>query len=92
MTVADDVIVNGTTADDVISNETTAVDVIANETSADDVNANATYTGDVSYKYFVTPRQGNWWEAERMCEQQGGNLVSESLKSKWGLKELVFKF
>ena len=40
-----------------------------------------------NFTYFITPRKGNWSEVERMCEEQGGNLISESLKPELGLKK-----
>ena len=50
-------------------------------------------SGDsTSHKYFITSHPSNFTEAQRMCNENGGTLISESLKSKWGLKELVFAF
>ena len=43
----------------------------------------------INFTFFITPSFGSWFEAKQMCEEQGGNLISESLKPKWELKRLV---
>jgi len=45
-----------------------------------------------NFTYFITPRFGNWSESQRMCEEQGGSLISESLKPELGLKNEVLDF
>ena len=42
-----------------------------------------------NFTFFITPRAGSWFEAKQMCEEQGGNLISESLKPKWDLLRFV---
>jgi len=49
---------------------------------------NTTYS---NFTYFVTPQPGNWFDSKRMCEENGGNLISDSLKSKRGLKSEVLE-
>jgi len=45
-----------------------------------------------NFTFFITPRAGSWFEAEQMCEEQGGNLISESLKPKWDLLSEIVEF
>ena len=46
----------------------------------------------VNFTFFITTRSGSWFEALQMCEEQGGNLISESLKPKWELLRFVLTF
>ena len=39
--------------------------------------------------FFITPRAGNWSDAQIMCKEQGGNLISESLKPELGFKRFT---
>jgi len=46
----------------------------------------------INFTFFITPSFGSWFEAKQMCEEQGGNLISESLKPKWELKSKIVEF
>jgi len=48
-------------------------------------------TTNSNLRYFVTPSPGNWFDSKRMCEEKGGNLISDSLKSENGLKSEVLE-
>ena len=51
---------------------------------------NRKLTTEPEYLYSVTPRAGTWFQCKRMCEEKGGNLISNSLNSEMGLKKFVF--
>jgi len=46
----------------------------------------------INFTFFITMRTGSWFEALQMCEEQGGNLISESLKPKWDLLSKIVEF